>query len=282
VRFAEDHSFIVADIPGIIEGAHEGAGLGTQFLKHIERCRVFVHLIDVAPMAGKEPLEAYKEIRHELEMHDKMKVGNEGFMPLSTTPRNLVLNKSTRSTSPLCVAIATVLRKGPRGDGNLRGHRQKYKSVCRCFRKASFQWRPRIELEVFGGNFDPFHFGHLNSILAVAEQFGLDKVKAVPAAKSPLRVQTQGSTPEQRLEMLKLGIKGHEDLIEVDYREINRGASASPSTLRVDFKRRRSSFVFDHRHGSIYQIRPMESFDKILTEVDLIVTSRPEWNFPTL
>src|SRR5665213_977926 len=67
VRFAEDHSFIVADIPGIIEGAHEGAGLGTQFLKHIERCRVFVHLIDITEMSGKEPLAGYREIRHELE-----------------------------------------------------------------------------------------------------------------------------------------------------------------------------------------------------------------------
>jgi len=93
VRFAEDHSFVVADIPGIIEGAHEGAGLGTQFLKHIERCRVFVHLIDVTPMAGKEPLAAYNEIRHELEMHDQQKADVEGFMPLSTRPEIIALNK---------------------------------------------------------------------------------------------------------------------------------------------------------------------------------------------
>jgi GTPase len=93
VRFAEDHSFIVADIPGIIEGAHEGAGLGTQFLKHIERCRVFVHLIDSASMEGKDPLDAYHEIRHELEMHDKQKHGNEGFMPLAARPEIVALNK---------------------------------------------------------------------------------------------------------------------------------------------------------------------------------------------
>lgn len=93
VRFGEEHSFIVADIPGLIEGAHEGAGLGTQFLRHIERCRLFVHLIDVAPMDSKEPLAAYQEIRHELEMYDKLKKGEEGFVPLSTRPEIVVLNK---------------------------------------------------------------------------------------------------------------------------------------------------------------------------------------------
>lgn len=93
VRFGEDMSFVVADIPGLIEGAHEGAGLGTQFLRHIERCRLFVHLIDVTPMSGKEPLAAYEEIRHELEMYDKLKEGEEGFVPLATRYEIVALNK---------------------------------------------------------------------------------------------------------------------------------------------------------------------------------------------
>lgn len=93
VRFGEDHNFVVADIPGIIEGASSGLGLGTQFLKHIERCRVFVHLIDVAPMDGKDPMDAYNEIRAELEQHDKNKADIEGFMPLATRPEIVALNK---------------------------------------------------------------------------------------------------------------------------------------------------------------------------------------------
>lgn len=93
VRFADELTFVVADIPGLIEGAHQGAGLGTQFLRHIERCRVFVHLIDVTPMSGKEPLLAYQEIRHELEMYDSLKKGEEGFVPLAPRPEIVVLNK---------------------------------------------------------------------------------------------------------------------------------------------------------------------------------------------
>ena len=61
---------VLADIPGLIEGAHEGAGLGDAFLRHIERTRVIVHLVDLYPPAGSpRPAEAYNIIRHELEKY---------------------------------------------------------------------------------------------------------------------------------------------------------------------------------------------------------------------
>lgn len=64
-------SFTVADVPGLIENAHEGAGLGIQFLKHIERTKLLVHLIDLSDPAVKNPMEAYKTIRHELGAYDE-------------------------------------------------------------------------------------------------------------------------------------------------------------------------------------------------------------------
>lgn len=84
VRLDSQRSFVIADIPGLIEGAAEGAGLGTQFLKHLERCRVLLHVIDVLPVDGSSPLENARTIIHELEKHSDKLTGK---------PRWIVFNK---------------------------------------------------------------------------------------------------------------------------------------------------------------------------------------------
>jgi GTPase len=76
--------FVVADIPGLIEGAHEGAGLGTQFLRHIERTRILVHLIDVSALDPEDILSSYNTVNHELEKHNQT---------LANKQQLLVLNK---------------------------------------------------------------------------------------------------------------------------------------------------------------------------------------------
>lgn len=94
VQVGPERTFVVADIPGLIEGAHRGEGLGIQFLRHIERTSLFVHLVDASPMAAKPPLEAYKEIREELRLYDELKAGQEGFQPLSPRTEIIVLSKA--------------------------------------------------------------------------------------------------------------------------------------------------------------------------------------------
>ncbi|AIN19119.1 Obg family GTPase CgtA [Yersinia rochesterensis] len=84
VRMDYEQSFVVADIPGLIEGASEGAGLGIRFLKHLERCRVLLHLVDLAPIDESDPVQNAKVIINELQQYSEN---------LAKKPRWLVFNK---------------------------------------------------------------------------------------------------------------------------------------------------------------------------------------------
>ncbi len=77
-------SYVVADIPGLVEGASEGHGLGHLFLKHVERCAILVHLIDIAPVDGSDPLDNYRMIEKELKAYSPT---------LADKPRWIVISK---------------------------------------------------------------------------------------------------------------------------------------------------------------------------------------------
>lgn len=93
VRVGDYQSFVVADIPGLIQGAHEGVGLGIQFLRHIQRTQLFVHMLDVSGASGRDPLQDYKDLNHELESYDRDNEGKPGFIPLAQRKQIVVLNK---------------------------------------------------------------------------------------------------------------------------------------------------------------------------------------------
>ena len=89
VKIEEGKSFVMADIPGLIECASEGVGLGHEFLRHVERCRLIVHVIDVSGSEGRDPIEDFKAINHELENFS---------MELAEAPQIVAANKSDMAT----------------------------------------------------------------------------------------------------------------------------------------------------------------------------------------
>ena len=85
VDAGEENSFVVADIPGIIEGASEGAGLGHEFLRHIDRCRLLIHVVDVSGLTGRNPIEDIEKINAELADYSE---------DLANRPQIIAANKS--------------------------------------------------------------------------------------------------------------------------------------------------------------------------------------------
>lgn len=84
VRWGEDHQFVMADLPGLIEGAHEGHGLGHEFLRHVERTRLLLHVVDMSASEGRDPYDDWITINRELELYSER---------LAKRPQIIIANK---------------------------------------------------------------------------------------------------------------------------------------------------------------------------------------------
>ncbi len=183
-------SFIVADIPGLIAGAHLGHGLGVRFLKHIERTKLLVHIIDVSPYTGRDPVEDFEVVMRGIEAFNssvarraQILVANKVDL-LGDDTKRLAAGPEAR-----CGEGASVLRRC-RGQG--RRPREARQGHGRC--RGAAEGRARIRrsamkrperIGVFGGTFDPVHNGHLKATWAVGRRFGLSRLLFVPSNIPP-------------------------------------------------------------------------------------------------
>jgi len=107
VRLSDDRSFVVADVPGLIEGAHRGLGLGHQFLRHLERTKVLVHVVDVSGASGRDPVDDLDTVRRELEL----------FQPtLAAKPQIVAANKIDALGADRAEAVAGLQRRAAQLD----------------------------------------------------------------------------------------------------------------------------------------------------------------------
>ncbi len=118
VRIAPGKEFVIADIPGLIEGASEGRGLGNIFLRHVERCHLIVHVIDISGVEGRDPVEDYFKIREELEKYSpdlaekpEIVVGNKVDM-LSLDERKVRKEKFIKRTGKDILLVSAITGEG--------------------------------------------------------------------------------------------------------------------------------------------------------------------------
>ena len=114
----KDHrTFVMADLPGLIEGAHEGVGLGHQFLRHVERTRILIHVIDMSGMEGRDPYEDYNQINAELKAYDETLMERPQIiaankMDMPGAEENLVVFKQKLGKDIPIYPISGVTRQG--------------------------------------------------------------------------------------------------------------------------------------------------------------------------
>jgi GTP-binding protein len=115
VTVGEERAFVLADLPGLIEGAHSGVGLGHEFLRHVERTRVLVHLVEPLPPDGADPLQNYRAIRRELELYSPALAGKPEIVAVSKaelTGSDEVRERVERELRRPVLAVSAVTGRG--------------------------------------------------------------------------------------------------------------------------------------------------------------------------
>ncbi len=137
------------------------------------------------------------------------------------------------------------------------------------------------QIGIFGGSFNPFHHGHLNSALEILDKVNLNKIIIMPSYQSPLRKPVDGPTAEQRLALVKAGIQGHEEQIEVSDIEVNRkGVSYTCDTIKELQKKEAAEYFLIIGLDQFYKFDQWKNYLEILNNVQLVVTSRPGQTMP--
>lgn len=135
---------------------------------------------------------------------------------------------------------------------------------------------------IFGGTFNPLHVGHLNSMVTVAKKVGLQKVVVIPTYQNPVKEPIEGPNPEQRLEMVRIGVAEYDSLLQVDEQEVARGGSSfTVETLKSYSKSYKPDDLFLIVGVDVfYGMDDWKDLEKILEMANLVVTSRSGNQFP--
>lgn len=140
-----------------------------------------------------------------------------------------------------------------------------------------------MRVGIFGGGFNPPHMGHVNSLQTVQKKMGLDLIYVIPNNQNPLKLQVEGPTAEQRLEMTRKALESYGDKFVVDDREIKRGGvSYTIDTIKSFRKEIDADDLFLIIGADNFEtFHEWKDYEKILSETNLIVTTRPGFSVPS-
>lgn len=139
-----------------------------------------------------------------------------------------------------------------------------------------------MRIGIFGGSFNPPHMGHINSLLTVQKKAGLDKIHVVPAAQNPLKMQVEGPSSDERLELVKLALNSYGKQFFVDDQELKRGGLSYTVDTVMNLRKETDPEDLFLIIGAdqFEEFSQWKDYQKILTEANLIVTTRPGWDIP--
>ncbi len=238
-------SFVIADIPGLIEGAHLGKGLGHEFLKHLERTQLIVYLIDAAQMLeGEDLFEQWQKLLFELKSYSSLLASKKYIVVINKS--DLFIDEQPDLMAQIqkfdAVQPGTMLISAATGDG-LSEIKIKMFQILQESRAmaAAEQAEPKIaahkrnhfrnpDLIVFGGTFDPPHRGHIDCIKAALRRYPTTKILVIPAFSPPL-VEGAPLADGQTLKMPELSYEQRLDLVDQCLRYEFSGADVHLSNL---------------------------------------------------
>ena len=270
VALSGDRTFVVADVPGLIEGAHLGHGLGHQFLRHLERTKVLVHLVDVSSTEGRDPVRDLEVIERELaEFHGREDISGETPRPrLDQKPRVVAASKLDAAEDPSRVerlreavaarglpffAVSAVTGAGmhdlleaawevrgsvAHGSERTGTARRTGKELEPCARACPVAGRRRahgrvkMRIGVLGGTFDPIHLGHLDAARAARHALALEKVLILPSQIPPHRARLPHASGYHRFAMAAIAMLDDPSFVVSDLELERRGPSYWYDTLR--------------------------------------------------
>jgi GTP-binding protein len=291
VMLSDERSFVLADVPGLLEGAHDGHGLGDRFLSHLERTKVLVHMIDVSSESGRDPIDDFEVICRELASYAVASVDSTG-VALAEKPRMVAANKIDALDNPehlrqlrehlAALGVPLFEISAVTGDGLGALREAMWQAVCASqpipvhTAGETTHVTALSRTGILGGTFDPIHLGHLDIAAAAQRALELTELIFVPSRTQPHRQTAPIASEDHRLAMVTLAVSDQAAYRVSDQELRTNGPSYTSATLETYARTGtpRSQLFFITGADAFAEISSWHDYPNLLSLSHFVVVSR--------